>query len=82
LRILDRQRGTNRVGGFGPGALRRRDIQRDELLDALERLALQADEDFEIGLVGAHELFSIDHGASPCGGLRVQSNGALQQTRF
>jgi len=51
-------------GGFGAGALRRRDVQRDQLLDAFERLALKANEDFEIGLVGAHELFSRDHGAN------------------
>ena len=62
LRVLDRQRGLGVFGGFGHRGLGDLQVQFDQLLDAFEGLAGQAEQGFDVGLVGGNDLFNGHHG--------------------
>ena len=62
-------------GGFGHRGLGGRDVQLDELLDAFERLAGQAEEGVDVGLLGVDDLFDGDHVRSPGRGWMVSFCG-------
>ena len=58
LRVLDRQRGLGGFGGFAQRGLGDLQVQLDQLLDAFEGLGGQAEQGFDVGLLGGDELFS------------------------
>ena len=61
LHVLDGQEGLRGVGGFAQGGLGGGQVQLDELLDAFERLAGQAEEGFDRGFLRGQDLFSGQH---------------------
>ena len=62
LRVLDRQRGGGRFGGFAQRGLCDLQVQLDELLDAFEGLGGEAEQGLDAGLLGGHELISGEGG--------------------
>jgi hypothetical protein len=68
LRVLDGQRGLGRLRGFSHRGLGGREVELDQLLDAFERLAGEAEKGVDVGLLGVDDLFDGDHLGSPGGG--------------
>src|SRR5262249_3653983 len=65
LGVLDVQARLGRLGGFGQGGAGSGDVQFDDLLDAFESLGGQAEQGFDIGLLGGQQLLSGQHYGSP-----------------
>ena len=61
LCVLGRQGGLGVFGGFADRGARHLQVQFDELLDAFERLVGQAEEGFDVGLLGGDNLVSGQH---------------------
>jgi hypothetical protein len=61
LRVLDRQGGLGVRGGIGDRRLGDLQVQLDQLLDAFEGGAGEAEKGFDVALLDIDDLFNGDH---------------------